>query len=204
MNADPEEILKFWFDDALNSPEAAAARGKSWFGRNDKFDEEIKKRFGDLPVRAARGEFESWRSEPRSALALVIVLDQFPRNLFRNIPRAFEFDAKAREVALGAISAGFDERLRPLEAVFLYLPLEHAEDLDLQNRSVQLFEKLRLRAPAFMQSQFQEFADYARRHRDIILRFGRFPHRDAMLGRESTPGELEYLASGGETFGSGG
>jgi len=203
MNANPEEVLEFWFGDALDCPEAAASRGKLWFGRNDTFDEEIRKRFSDLPERASRGEFESWKSTPRSAFALVLVLDQFPRNLYRDSARAFEFDAKAREVALGAISAGFDERLHPLEAVFLYLPLEHAEDLELQNRSVKLFEKLRQRAQESMQNQFNEFADYAGRHRDIIRRFGRFPHRNALLGRESASDELKYLASGGEVFGSG-
>ncbi|HEV8341804.1 MAG TPA: DUF924 family protein [Candidatus Binatia bacterium] len=201
MPAEPEQILSFWFSDALDSPEAAKAQGKFWFGRSDAFDEEIRKRFGDLPERAARGEFEAWRDEPRSALALVLLLDQFPRNLFRDSARAFEFDAKACEVALGAIAARFDQKVHPIEAVFLYLPLEHAEDLELQNRSVGLFEKLCERAPDSMKSQFEEFADYARRHRDVIQRFGRFPHRNAVLGRKSTSEESDYLASGGERFG---
>ncbi len=197
----PEQILSFWFADALNSPEGAKAQGKLWFGRSDAFDEEIKNRFGDFPERAAGGEFEAWRSAPRSALALVIVLDQFPRNLFRDSARAFEFDAKAREVALNAITAGLDERLHPLEAVFLYLPLEHAEDLELQNLSVELFEQLCRRAPVSMQSRFEEFAGFARRHREVIRRFGRFPHRNAVLGRAPTSEESAYLASGGEILG---
>jgi uncharacterized protein (DUF924 family) len=201
MPSDPEQILSFWFANALDSPEAATEQGRLWFEQSGTFDEDIRKRFGDLPERAARGEFETWRSAPRSALALVLLLDQFPRNLFRDSPRAFEFDAKACDVALGAIAAGFDEKVHPLEAVFLYLPFEHAEDLELQHRSVALFEKLCLRAPEPMKSQFEEFADYARRHRDVIRRFGRFPHRNALLGRESTGEEADYLASGGEMFG---
>lgn len=203
MSPDPEQTLSFWFDNALDSPEAAKERGRLWFEQSDTFDEEVRKRFGDLPDRAARGEFETWRSAPRSTLALVLVLDQFPRNLFRDNARAFEFDAKARDVALGAIAAGFDEKLHPLEAVFLYLPFEHAEDLELQNRSVELFEKLCRRAPEPMKSQFEEFADYARRHRDVIRRFGRFPHRNALLGRKPTSEEEDYLVSGGEMFGGG-
>jgi uncharacterized protein (DUF924 family) len=201
MPAVPEQILSFWFSDSLDSPEAAKTQGKFWFGRSDALDEDIRKRFGDLPERAARGEFETWRREPRSALALVILLDQFPRNLFRDSARAFEFDAKAQEITLSAIAAGFHQKLHPLEAVFLCLPLEHAEDLELQNRSVGLFEKLCERAPAAMKTQFEEFADYARRHREVIRRFGRFPHRNAVLGRKSTSEESDYLASGGERFG---
>ena len=201
MSPDPGQVLSFWFANALGSPEAAKDQGRLWFEQSDTFDEEIRRRFGDLPERAARGEFETWRSAPRSTLALVLLLDQFPRNLFRDSPRAFEFDAKAAAVASGAIAAGFDEKLRPLEAVFLYLPFEHAEDLELQNRSVELFEKLCLRAPELLKSQFEEFADYAHRHREVIRRFGRFPHRNAVLGREPTSEEADYLASGGEMFG---
>lgn len=203
MSADPEQILSFWFANALESSEAAKAQGKLWFGRSEAFDAAIRERFGDLPERAARGEFETWRSAPRSALALVLLLDQFPRNLFRDSPRAFEFDAKAREVALGAIANGFDAALHPLEAVFLYLPFEHVEDLELQNRSVELFEKLCRQAPDSMKAEFEEFADYARRHREVIRRFGRFPHRNSVLGREPTIAESAYLASGGESFGAG-
>src|SRR2546425_82786 len=203
MSPDPGQVLSFWFANALGSPEAAKDQGRLWFEQSDTFDEEIRRRFGDLPERAARGEFETWRSAPRSTLALVLLLDQFPRNLFRDSPRAFEFDAKAAAVASGAIAAGFDEKLRPLEAVFLYLPFEHAEDLELQNRSVELFLKLCLRAPELLKSQFEEFADYAHRHREVIRRFGRFPHRNALLGREPTSEESAYLGLGGEVFGSG-
>jgi uncharacterized protein (DUF924 family) len=199
----PEAILSFWFADAVDSAAAAKARGKLWFGRSDVFDAEIERRFGALPERAARGELDDWRSAPRSALALVLSLDQLPRNLFRGSPRAFEFDAKARAVALAALAAGFDLKLQPIEAAFFYFPFEHAEDLDLQDKSAHLFEKLCERAPADGKPQFEEFVDYARRHREVIRRFGRFPHRNALLGRESTAAETAYLAAGGERFSGG-
>lgn len=203
MSPDPEEILSFWFGNALDVPEAARDRAKLWFGQSDAFDEEIRKRFGDLPERAGRGEFEAWRSAPRSAVALVLLLDQFPRNLFRDSARAFDFDGKARGVALDGIAAAFDQKLDPLEALFLYLPLEHAEDLDLQDRAVDLCEKLCRRARESTKAQFEEFAGYAREHRDVIKRFGRFPHRNAVLGRESTSEESACLASGAWKFGGG-
>jgi len=194
-------VLDFWFADALDSPEALSRRAKLWFTATEAFDREIRHTFGSLPERACRGEFDAWTEEPRSALALVLILDQFPRNLFRGTARAFEFDPKTCEVALSSLQAGFDRELPPLEAVFLYLPLEHSEDLSLQDRAVELFEQLVGRTPLPFRPRFEEFASYARRHREVIRRFGRFPHRNATLGRPSTPDELSYLESGGDTFG---
>lgn len=197
----PTEIVEFWFGDALVSAELAKLRAKLWFSRNDEFDREIERRFGSLPESAARGELDAWRGDASSALALVLVLDQFPRNLFRKSPKAFAFDPPAREVAIDAISRDLDAALDSLQAAFLYLPLEHAEDIGLQERSVALFERLVTRAHPDLTALFESFADYARRHRDIIQRFGRFPHRNTILGRESTPDEVAYLESGGDRFG---
>jgi len=197
----PAEILEFWFGDALASAERAKLRAKLWFSKNDEFDREIESRFGALPESAARGELDTWRGDASSALALVLVLDQFPRNLFRKSPRSFAFDPLAREVALEAISRESDKVLHPLQSSFLYLPLEHAEDIELQERSVQLFELLIARAPAGLRDLFESFADYAQRHRDIVRRFGRFPHRNDVLGRPSAPEEVAYLESGGDRFG---
>jgi uncharacterized protein (DUF924 family) len=197
-----EEILGFWFADALRTPDAAAARQSIWFGSHGQFDQEIYARFGSLPDRALTGEFDAWVYSPRPALALVIVLDQFPRNLFRGSARSFAFDIRAQEVALAAIGSGFDRHLDPLEASFLYLPCEHSESLQQQERSVVLFERLVARGPIGLVPLFEQFAEYARRHRDLIARFGRFPHRNAILGRTSTPEESEYLEAGGETFGT--
>lgn len=203
MKTTPSEVLEFWFGDALHSPEAAGARCALWFARDDAFDREVRERFAALPRRAALGAFEAWRDAPESTVALLLVLDQFPRNLHRDDRRAFAFDAQAREVALAALDVGFDGLLHPLEASFLYLPLEHAEDLDLQNLCVERFEALVSRAPDGLQQRFEEFACYARRHRDVIERFGRFPHRNDVLHRDGTPGERAYLASGGDDFSGG-
>jgi uncharacterized protein (DUF924 family) len=197
----PTEIVEFWFGDALASAERAKLRAKLWFSKNDEFDREIESRFGALPESAARGELDEWRGQAGSALALVLIVDQFPRNLFRGSSRSFEFDPLAREVALEAISRDFDKLLHPLQSSFLYLPLEHAEEIELQERSVQLFEQLFARAPMDLHDLFGSFADYARRHRDIVRRFGRFPHRNGVLGRPSTPEEVAYLESGGDRFG---
>jgi uncharacterized protein (DUF924 family) len=194
-------VLDFWFADALVSPEALEAQVERWFGSDPELDREIADRFAPLLERAGRGELDDWLAGDESALALVILLDQFPRNVFRGSRRAFAMDAKAQAVAAAAIDAGVDRRLHPLEASFLYLPFEHAEDAALQERSVELFEALRARAPAELRAQLDEFARYAHEHRDIVHRFGRFPHRNHALGRASTPAERAYLESGGTTYG---
>jgi uncharacterized protein (DUF924 family) len=198
---EPDEILDFWFGDALASPEQLDTRSELWFSQNDEFDRQVRRRFGSLPEQAMRAELNAWRGEASSALALVLVVDQFPRNLYRRSARAFEFDPLAREVALESIAGGFDEVLHPLQASFLYLPLEHAEDIGLQERSVQLFEGLAARAPVALRPRFERFSDYARRHRDVIRLFGRFPHRNELLDRQPTPAEIAYLEAGGDTFG---
>ena len=203
MEDSPQAILDFWFGDSLRSPAAVAARVKLWFTANAEFDREIRDRFASLPERALSGEFDAWSHRPESALALVLVLDQFPRNLFRGSARAFTFDAKALETATLSVDAGFGEELAPLQASFLYLPFEHSEEPTDQERSVELFEQLVRRAPPELANTFEQSADYARRHRDVVRRFGRFPHRNGVLDRQSTPEEVAYLESGGETFSAG-
>lgn len=201
MIATPESVLGFWFGDDLDSPEAAAARRLLWFGGDPSFDDRIRERFAGLPSRALRGGLDSWRQGARSSLALVLVLDQLPRNLYRGTAQAFAYDLLARQVAEAALESGFDTELAALEATFLYLPLEHSEDLESQERCVSLFRSLLERAPVDQRSQFELSLSYAVRHREVIRRFGRFPHRNAILGRPSTSDELSYLHSGGETFG---
>jgi uncharacterized protein (DUF924 family) len=195
------EVLAFWFAGALESAAAAQARSKTWFAFDADFDGQILRRFGHLPEQAAAGNLDPWTDAAESALARLIVLDQFPRNLYRHDSRSYVFDALALAGSQAAIASGYDALVHPLHAVFMYLPFEHAEDLGMQQRSVALFEALQNRAPAGCEPQFESFADYARRHRDIIARFGRFPHRNAVLLRASTPAEIEYLEGGGERFG---
>jgi len=195
-------VLTFWFADALDSPEAAQAVSKRWFTQDPAFDAAIAQRFGHLPDAALRGELDDWAGTPQGALARIVVLDQFPRNLHRESARAFAFDAYAAAAAQAAVAAGFDAQLAPLEAVFVYLPFEHAEDPALQARSVSLFTALDRRAPPGCEPLFANFLDFARRHRDVIARFGRFPHRNAVLGRVPTAEEIGWLAAGGERFGA--
>ena len=194
---EPDSVLEFWFGNDL---ESLAARAKLWFEPTEEFDLEISSRFSSAPEQAQRGELDEWRAAPASALALVIVLDQFPRNLYRGTARAFEFDPLALEVALEAIAGGFDRELHAIQRGFFYLPLEHAEDVELQIRSVRLYEKLLTEAPTALRSRFEESLQYAQRHLEVIQRFGRFPHRNKVLGRSPTPEETRYLAEGGEAF----
>ncbi|RPI45406.1 MAG: DUF924 domain-containing protein, partial [Betaproteobacteria bacterium] len=197
-----DELHASWFGSALNDPTAARAQAKVWFGHDPAFDAVLAARFGDLPPRVLAGGFDQCVQAPRQALARILALDQLPRNIFRNTPRAYAFDAGAVAAASAALASGHDRELHPLEAAFVYLPFEHAEDLDMQVRAVELFEGLRVRAPHVLQDLFASFADFAHRHHGVILRFGRFPHRNDTLGRASTPEERAYLASGGEHFGA--
>ena len=186
------DILGFWFADG---PDAFR---QAWFQRDDAFDAQIRTRFGALVAPAREGALDDWAATPEGALGLLLVLDQFPRNLFRGSPAAFASDARAlglaRRIVLGA---RMDLALTATQRVFLYLPFEHAEEMAAQDQSVALFEGLRDH-PA--QAAPNGTIDFAWRHRAIIARFGRFPHRNAVLGRESTPAELTYLAQPGAGF----
>lgn len=184
-----QDVLSFWFDPANEI---------HWFERDEAFDAAIGARFGALHGQAARGELDDWSGEPKGWLALLIVLDQFSRNLYREDPRAFACDAKAQRIALDGIGRGFDEALPPPWRVFAYLPLEHAEHLGLQLRCVELFTRLSDSYPA--DAPYANYLDYARRHHAVIARFGRFPHRNTVLGRDSTPDEMHYLAQPGAGF----
>lgn len=189
----PTDILDFWFGKP-DSDEYGRPR-KCWFEKNPAFDEEIRRRFLPLLEAAAAGQRDDWASQPESLLALIVLLDQFPRNLFRDTPRAFATDGMALALAQQAVAEGFDVRLRPLQKVFVYLPFEHSEEIAMQDRSVALFTTL-----AGNGKEFASYLDYAERHREVIRRFGRFPHRNAILGRASTPEEIEYLARPGAGF----
>jgi uncharacterized protein (DUF924 family) len=188
---DADDVLRFWF------AEENAAR---WFVRDDAFDASIHRRFGTLVEAAAAGRLPHWTRTADGWLALLIVLDQFPRNLYRGEARAFACDARALSTALRGLERGDDLLLPVLRRAFAYLPLEHAEDGALQERSVALFAALCAAAGREQRPQAEQFLDYARRHREVIVRFGRFPHRNAALGRTSTAAELAYLAQPGAGF----
>jgi uncharacterized protein (DUF924 family) len=197
-----DQILEFWFADALAGPETAAARSKLWFRHDPGFDAALAARFTECPRRALNGEFDAWAVSPPAALARILVLDQFPRNLYRGSPEAFAYDTRAQAAALALTDSRQDLLLHPLHAVFVYLPFEHAEDPGLQSRAVRCFEALEGRVEPAWKGLFHGYTDYARRHCDVITRFGRFPHRNDVLGRLSTADESAYLAGGGERFGA--
>jgi uncharacterized protein (DUF924 family) len=187
-----QQILDFWFG-APDSPTRGRAR-EEWFKKSADFDAEIRQRFLRIYQRAAAGGYAHWGAEAHSALALLIALDQFPRNMFRNDPRAFATDAQALGIASVAVEQGLDQQLPTLQRQFIYLPFEHAEDLAAQQQSLRLFKSLS------HDPQSQTAIDYAQRHYDVIARFGRFPHRNAVLQRVSTPEEIDFLKQPGSSF----
>jgi len=186
------EVLDFWFG-APASLERGRPR-KAWFEKSDAFDAAVRERFGATHAAADTGALDAWRRTPHAALALVITLDQFPRNMFRGEARAFASDPRALGVARELVARGYDAAMMPVERCFAYLPFEHAEDLAAQRRAVELF------ASMAQDSWGATTLDYARRHHDVIARFGRFPHRNAILGRVSTPEEIAFLQEPGSSF----
>lgn len=200
MTADPESVLAFWFGPAGSAAEVAGRQGKLWFGKTPENDRAVAEQFAATLLAAAAGKLDHWANTPRGRLALVIVLDQFPHHIHRDQPQAFATDPQALALSLDALAAGEDRQLAPIERVFLYLPLEHAESIEMQDRSVSLYEKLAREAAAGERALFDDFLDYARRHRDVVARYGRFPHRNAILERPSTDDELEFLKQPGSRF----
>lgn len=190
------DLLAMWFA-GLGQPDTDPLM-KRWFGSDPQSDAQLRRDFGPLLAEAEAGGLQRWEDEPESMLALVVLLDQFSRNLHRGSGQAFANDARARDLAARALEQGWDQRFSPLERMFFYLPFEHSESLADQERCVELFEALnQQQGDAF----FANTLDYARRHRDVIARFGRFPHRNQRLGRPSTPEEEAFLRTPGSSFG---
>lgn len=190
------DVLDYWFGGEGSSPDE---RMKLWFMKSDDTDREIREKFGDTVRAALAGELDEWADDPHGLLALVIVLDQFPRNIFRETPRAYAGDAIAMGLTFTAMERGWDDELDPLEAFFLYLPLEHQEDIHLQHLCVERMKALADRAEE-SKDLMNEVVRYAEEHRDVVQKYGRFPHRNSIFGRPSTDAELEYLAKPGAGF----
>ena len=204
MKGDPEAILEFWFGAAAHDPAQAAARAGLWFGSSAETDALIRERFTPVVEAAARGELAPWARAPRSALGLVVLLDQFSRNIWRGTARAFAHDPQALAVAQASVASGDLEQLEPVEQMFLVLPYEHSESLEHQRTSVGLFTQIATAAPPTWRRLVEGSLKFAAQHLALIERFGRFPHRNFVLGRESTAEEEAYLRAGGATFGQGG
>ena len=195
-----DDLLALWFGDNPDDSAVAAEKKKLWWGHSPETDEMLRERFGTASTSGAVGILDHWTGSPRGRLALILLLDQIPRAIHRGQPEAFAYDADAREVAAQGLASAADRLLRPVERVFFYMPFEHSEDLADQERSVALFSELAESVPASDRETFDFFLDYAVRHHAVIARFGRFPHRNTILGRQSTPEEVEFLEQPGSSF----
>ncbi len=201
-NKRQQAILKYWFGELKEYEAPSTDFYKMWFAKSDDIDRYIKNNFEDDLNHAVEGKLKFWEDSPKGRLALIILLDQFSRNIYRGTPKSFMQDPLALELCLGGIDKGFDERLHPVERLFFYMPLEHSEDLTMQKKSVEyisLLEKT-IPSPPSLASMISSFRDYAEKHFVIIERFGRFPHRNLILGRESTSEEIQFLKQPGSSF----
>jgi len=197
-----EALLGLWFGADPADAAALTRQRQRWFSSSAEDDRELKERFGPLAEAAAAGELDDLARTPRGRLALILLLDQLPRSLHRGTADAFAQDGKALELSIGGMRLGQVEKLEPIERAFYCMPLQHAEARDIQALSVATFAALAAEpAPEPLRAALRGFADYAVVHRDIIERFGRFPHRNKVLGREATDEEREFLESGGPSFG---
>jgi len=213
---DALRIREFWFGKSLTGPlpgqgepasqaVALKRRVELWFHRNPQVlaqqDQMIRTQFEELLDRATRGELDSWADSPRRRLSLIILLDQFPRQMYRGTAKAFAYDPAALALTLSGMQLAADGALNLVERLFFYMPLQHAEATEVQDESVSAFRRLVTEAPAELRSTFEESLQHAQEHREIIRQFGRFPHRNKILGRESTPEETAFLAKSANKFG---
>ena len=200
MRMTPETILDFWFGSNQDDLAVAEERSELWWTKNKATDDEIRRRFENYVILADSEQLKDWLATPRGRLALIILCDQFPRNIYRDTGGAFSCDEKALQWCIEGLERKVDRELRPIERVFFYLPLEHAEYIKLQDLSVKCFGELVSNANTEQKALFEGYLDYAVRHRQIIERFGRFPHRNRLLSRESTKEEMEFLKESEASF----
>jgi uncharacterized protein (DUF924 family) len=193
-------ILQFWFGDVDELGRSDVQHSRRWFMKDEAFDREIADRFGQTYADVRGGLREAWLDDPRGRVAYVIVLDQFPRNMFRGTARAFEGDRQALAAAIEGVARHDDAALTVNERSFLYMPYMHSEEIDMQERSVALFKDLLADAPSELRGSLLAAVQYAEKHREVVARFGRFPHRNTALGRESTPAERAFIAEPGSAF----
>ena len=202
---DARKVRDFWFGKTPLSPEQLPRRMKLWFGdvaedTRRQVDDALRVRFAPLVERAFSGELTQWADGPRRRLSLILLLDQFPRNIYRDTAKAFAGDEQALQLSLTGMQSVADAALNPVERIFFYMPLQHAEALEVQEESVAAYKRLLAEAPADVRGTFEGCVTFAEQHRDVIRRFGRFPHRNAVLGRATTAEESSWLGEGGAAF----
>jgi uncharacterized protein (DUF924 family) len=196
-----DAIIAFWFREQELSAPQIDQRMDIWFGSDAAFDHEVREEFAGDVQAASEGKLDHWANEPRGRLALILLLDQFRRNIYRDRPEAFEKDKVALRLCVEGAMEKKDRGLTPIQRAFFYMPLQHAESRKVQAKSVELFSKLANAVTPTYQETFLTMAQFAELHRDIIEQFGRFPHRNKLLGRENTPEEEEFLAGDSPDFG---
>jgi uncharacterized protein (DUF924 family) len=199
-----EAILAFWFKEVELSAPQIDRRMDIWFGEDDVFDHECQKEFSSDVDRASEGQLDHWAAEPRGRLALILLLDQFRRNIYRGTVQAFAMDKAALKLCVEGAIEKKDKGLTPIQRAFFYMPLQHTESLKVQTKSVQIFGRLSETVSATYRETFETIAQFAELHHDIVEQFGRFPHRNKLLNRENTAEEDEYLAGDSPDFGQGG
>lgn len=195
-----ESIQEFWFGNDADDASTAARQAKLWWAKDEQLDVLIRQRFATDSESALAGSLDEWAQSPAGCLSLILLCDQFPRNMYRDTPAAFASDAKALALSKAGLASGLDKRLRAIQRVFFYLPFEHSESLADQDQAVALFGQLANEASAAYKTIFDNFLNFALRHREVIRRFQRFPHRNTILGRASTAEELEFLSQPGSSF----
>ncbi len=198
---DPQTVLDFWFGDRPDDNDAMKDRGSFWFRSNPETDDEISDRFAACYKAAMNGELDDWAETADGRLALILVLDQFSRNLYRGQVEAFAGDEKARALCIDGVEKNMHATLYPCQQAFFFMPLEHSECADHQEMSVRLYERLNNRCGPEWRHLTDAYVDYAKSHRDVVLKFGRFPHRNPVIGRDSTAEELDFLDDGSATWG---
>jgi len=199
FNAD--EVHRFWFGEVDDWLECTIRNAERWFQRGQELDAPVREQFGALVEAAGHGEVDHWMDTPRGAISLILALDQFPRHIHRGSAHAFDLDGKALRMCQHGVERGLNERLSPVERGFFYLPMEHAEDLEVQEQGVALMHANTRSGPPELREYLENAATYGELHRDIVARFGRFPHRNEVLNRASTEQEVAYLSDGGQRFG---
>ena len=195
-----QPVLDFWFGDKKENIEVIKEKSPLWWRKDEDTDREIKQQFEPLLRKLIEVKLQHWKEDANGYLAMIILVDQFSRNMYRNQAQSFSQDQISLSLAIEGIEKGMDKQLRLIERAFFYLPFEHSESLQHQRRSVDLFNKLLMEANEAEQKYFSGTLDYAIKHQAVIERFGRYPHRNTILGRESTPEEIEFLQEPGSSF----
>jgi len=195
-----ETILSFWFGKLPDDETFPTDEARKWFYGGDEVNQLIKDQFGGDLTLAIQGKLDSWKVTPRGRLTLIILLDQFTRNIYGDSPEAFQQDGQALQLTLEGLAIGHDKLLRPVERTFYYIPLEHSEDLAMQEKGMKLFSELADQVTASIEFPIRNSLDWMQQHKSIIERFGRFPHRNAILGRQSTKEELDFLQEPDSSF----